>query len=174
VVLSCCPWITNCIDSRRQWMRKTKCQTGVNCWRHWKEIISGHKSPNARLPFSGQPHTTRLSARNVSVASGNRAQDPPGQRHCSCVYTFRHNFSWNKFQFTCSINGAFFRRFTYFIFSESYLSYRTPSLLSRLFVTQLQQTVNLTAHCNNLAAVERPHKLHPTYRLADKIILKEV
>jgi len=32
--------------------------------------------PNANLPSSGQHVTARLSARKVSVAGGNRTQDP--------------------------------------------------------------------------------------------------
>ena len=32
--------------------------------------------PNVNLPSSGQQVTARLSARKVSVAGGNRAQDP--------------------------------------------------------------------------------------------------
>ena len=59
-------------------------------------------------------------------------------------------------------------------FSEISVSYKTPSSQRRHFATHLKPTVNVTAHCNTLAAVERPHELYTIYRLADKIISKDM
>ena len=59
-------------------------------------------------------------------------------------------------------------------FYEISVSYKTPSSQRRHFETHLQPTVNVTAHCNTLAAFEHPHELHTTNRLAEKIISKDM
>jgi len=43
---------------------------GLNC------LTTTTHPPNVNLPSSGQHVTVRLSTRKVSVAGGNRAQDP--------------------------------------------------------------------------------------------------
>jgi hypothetical protein len=58
--------------------------------------------------------------------------------------------------------------------SEISVSYKKPSLQRRRIETHLHPTATVTAHCSTLAAVDRPHKYHAAYRLADKIILKDM
>jgi len=43
----------------------------------FNSLTTNTHPPNVNLPSSGHHVTARLSVRKVSVAGGNRAQDPP-------------------------------------------------------------------------------------------------